>query len=157
VGLLVDNAVAVMDHPEAASYDLHSLRSTRVSSFVKKLNQSTRDRWRELTGAVMIEAAWGMTETHTCDTFTTGQQTDDFDLKLQPIFVGLPVPGTVARLGVATISDTLTLSAAPNPSLIQSTARPALAGIRHKTACQWRSYSPQIGRLKFPHFVAVCF
>ena len=22
--------------------------------------------------------------------------------------------------------------------------------------CQWRSYSPQIGRLKIPHFVAAC-
>ncbi len=46
----------------------------------------------------MIEAAWGMTETHTCDTFTTGQQDGDFDLKSQPIFVGLPVPGTEFKI-----------------------------------------------------------
>ena len=93
-GLLVDNAVAIMEHPDAARYDLRSLRGTRVSSFVKKLNQDTRRRWAALTGSVMIEAAWGMTETHTCDTFTAGQQADDYDLKSQPIFVGIPVPGT---------------------------------------------------------------
>ena len=93
-GMLVDNAVAVMEHPDVEHYDLRSLRRTRVSSFVKKLNEDYRRRWQALTGAVMIEAAWGMTETHTCDTFTTGQQTGDFDLKSQPIFVGLPVPGT---------------------------------------------------------------
>ena len=97
-GLLVDNAVAVMDHPDAGRYDLRSLRRTRVSSFVKKLNQAYRRRWQELTGSVMIEAAWGMTETHTCDTFTTGQQDDDFDLRSQPIFVGIPVPGTEFKI-----------------------------------------------------------
>ena len=97
-GLLVDNAVAIMERPDLAGRDFSSLRGTRVSSFVKKLNVAYRNRWRELTGATMIEAAWGMTETHTCDTFTTGQQDDDFDLKSQPIFVGLPVPGTEFKI-----------------------------------------------------------
>ena len=97
-GLLVDNAVAIMEHPEAAAHDLRSLRGTRVSSFVKKLNEGYRRRWHALTGTVMIEAAWGMTETHTCDTFTAGHQDDDFDLKSQPIFVGLPVPGTEFKI-----------------------------------------------------------
>lgn len=93
-GLLVDNAVEVMEHPRVGEFDLTSIGSTRVSSFVKKLNTDYRRRWRELTGSVMAEAAWGMTETHTCDTFTGGFQDDDYDLGLQPIFVGLPVPGT---------------------------------------------------------------
>ena len=97
-GMLVDNAVAIMDHPDVASHDLRSLRRTRVSSFVKKLNEGYRRRWQALTGSLMIEAAWGMTETHTCDTFTTGQQDGDFDLKSQPIFVGLPVPGTEFKI-----------------------------------------------------------
>jgi long-chain acyl-CoA synthetase len=92
--MLVDNAVQVMEHLRAGEFDLTSLRTTRVSSFVKKLNVEYRNRWRELTGSTMAEASWGMTETHTCDTFTTGFQKDDFDLTLQPIFVGLPVPGT---------------------------------------------------------------
>ena len=40
--------------------------------------------------------------------------------------------GTVARLGVATVSDTLTLSAALNSGLIRSAVRPVLAGFRQK-------------------------
>jgi acyl-CoA synthetase (AMP-forming)/AMP-acid ligase II len=42
----------------------------------------------------LIEAAFGMTETQTFDTFTIGLQQDDMDLNARPIFVGLPVPGT---------------------------------------------------------------
>ena len=96
--LLVDNAVEVMDHPEVCKYDLTSLKQVRCSSFVKKLNIAFRERWRALTGSTMMEAAWGMTETHTCDTFTTGMQHDDMDLKSQPVFVGLPVPGTEFKI-----------------------------------------------------------
>ncbi len=91
--LLVDNAVAVMDHPDLGDYDLTSLRRTGVASFVKKLNRDYRARWHALTGTTMAEVAWGMTETHTCDTFTTGMQDNERDLR-DPIFVGLPVPGT---------------------------------------------------------------
>ncbi|MCW5231298.1 AMP-binding protein [Verminephrobacter eiseniae] len=97
-GMVLDNAVEIMEHPQAGAYDLRSLKVVRVSSFVKKLNPEYRRRWRQLTGTVMIEAAWGMTETHTCDTFTTGQQDDDLDLRGQPVFVGLPVPGTVIKI-----------------------------------------------------------
>ncbi|WP_246156627.1 AMP-binding protein [Aquicoccus porphyridii] len=93
-GMLVDNAVEVMNHPEVGQYDLTSLEKTRVSSFVKKLNREYRARWKELTGATMAEAAWGMTETHTCDTFTTGYQDDNWDLDQQPVFVGMACPGT---------------------------------------------------------------
>ncbi len=94
VTLLVDNAVDVMRHPAVGDYDLGSLRNTSVCSFVKKLGKTFRDDWRALTGSTMIEAAWGMTETNTCDTFTAGMQQDDYDLNQQPVFVGLPVPGT---------------------------------------------------------------
>ncbi|RYF32707.1 MAG: acyl-CoA synthetase, partial [Comamonadaceae bacterium] len=96
--MVVDNAVEIMDHPKLGDYDLHSLQAMRVSSFVKKLNPSYRERWLALTGTVMVEAAWGMTETHTCDTFTTGQQDDNLDLRGQPVFVGLPVPGTLIKI-----------------------------------------------------------
>jgi long-chain acyl-CoA synthetase len=92
--LLVDNTVEILEHPLADKFVLSSLRKVRVSSFVKKLNPEFRARWRALTGADLIEAAWGMTETHTMDTFTIGMQSEDFDLLSQPVFVGLPVPGT---------------------------------------------------------------
>lgn len=97
-GLLVDNAVELMENPQASEFDLLSLQRVRVSSFVKKLNIDYRRRWQKLTGSIIAESAWGMTETHTCDTFTTGMQDDDFDLKAQPVFVGLPMPGTEFKI-----------------------------------------------------------
>jgi acyl-CoA synthetase (AMP-forming)/AMP-acid ligase II len=90
----VDTIVELMEHPDFGTYDLSSLRSTLVSSFVKKLNLDYRRRWQELTGVTMRESSYGMTETHTVDCFTLGMQDDDMDLKSQPVFVGLPVPGT---------------------------------------------------------------
>jgi acyl-CoA synthetase (AMP-forming)/AMP-acid ligase II len=96
--LLVDNTVEVLEHPRSGDFDLTSLKTVRVSSFVKKLNPDFRSRWRELTGGTMIEAAWGMTETHTMDTFTIGMQQEDFDLLSQPVFVGLPQRGTQFKI-----------------------------------------------------------
>ncbi|MBN8960885.1 MAG: AMP-binding protein [Rhizobiales bacterium] len=89
----VDGAVEMMDHPRFKEFDLSSLSQVRVVSFVKKLNAGYRQRWKELTGTILAESSWGMTETHTSNTFTTGFQDDNFDLNAQPIFVGLPVPG----------------------------------------------------------------
>jgi fatty-acyl-CoA synthase len=94
----VDGAVEMMDHPRFGEFDLSSLRQVRVVSFVKKLNLDYRQRWKDLTGGILAEAAWGMTETHTSDTFTTGFQDGDFDLHAQPVFVGLPVPGTEFKI-----------------------------------------------------------
>ena len=97
-GMVLDNAVEILDHPDAANYNLRSLQAMRCSSFVKKLNPVYRARWKALTGTTIVEAAWGMTETHTSDTFTVGLQDDDADLKGQPVFVGLPVPGTRIKI-----------------------------------------------------------
>lgn len=96
--LLVDNALEIMDHPRLAEFDLRSLQTTRVASFVRKLSIECRHRWQALTGSVMAEGAWGMTETHTSDTFTVGMQVDDQDLKGRPGFVGLPMPGTLIKI-----------------------------------------------------------
>lgn len=93
-GLLVDSASEVLDHPRVAEFDLSSLRITSCVSFIKKLTPEYRRRWQELTGCTLFETSFGMTETHTCDTFTAGMQDDNFDLKSAPTFVGLPVPGT---------------------------------------------------------------
>jgi acyl-CoA synthetase (AMP-forming)/AMP-acid ligase II len=90
----VDVIVELMEHPDLSRYDLSSLKSTLVSSFVKKLNLEYRGRWRELTGVTMRESSYGMTETHTMDCFTLAMQRNDMDLQSQPVFVGLPVPGT---------------------------------------------------------------
>jgi len=94
----VDGAVELMDHPDFGDHDLSSLSQVRVVSFVKKLNADYRRRWKELTGTTLAESAWGMTETHTSNTFTTGLQDGDFDLNSRPIFVGLPVPGAEFKI-----------------------------------------------------------
>lgn len=93
-GLLVDSAVEVLEHPRLADYDLSSLRCTGSISFIKKLTVDYRRRWQALTGTRLFEFSFGMTETHTSDTFTAGLQDNDFDLNCAPTFVGLPVPGT---------------------------------------------------------------
>lgn len=94
----VDGALELMDHPRFGEYDFSSLTNVRVVSFVKKLNIDYRRRWQEKVGTILAESAWGMTETHTSDSFTTGMQDDDFDLKSRPTFVGLPVPGTEFKI-----------------------------------------------------------
>lgn len=107
--LVVDNAVEIMEHPQVDRFNLRSLRHTRVSSFVRKITPDYRRRWAALTSSVMAEGAWGMTETHTSDTFTTGMQNDDMDLKGRPVFVGIPMPGTRIRICDFDTGQTLAL------------------------------------------------
>lgn len=96
--VVVDNAVELMNHPDCGRYDLRSLQHTRAASFIRKITPDIRQRWHALTGSIIAEGAWGMTETHTSDTFTTGMQADDLDLRGRPVFVGLPVPGTRIKI-----------------------------------------------------------
>ncbi|UIF85472.1 AMP-binding protein [Cupriavidus sp. UYPR2.512] len=96
--VVVDNAVELMNHPDCGRYDLRSLQHTRAASFIRKITPDIRERWHALTGSIIAEGAWGMTETHTSDTFTTGMQDDDMDLRGRPVFVGLPVPGTRIKI-----------------------------------------------------------
>ena len=92
--LLVDSVDEVLNHAQVNEFDLKSLEITPCVSFIKKLTHDYRQRWQELTGCVLFESSYGMTETNTCDTFTAGFQKDDFDLSFSPSFVGLPVSGT---------------------------------------------------------------
>ncbi|MQA96676.1 MAG: AMP-binding protein [Streptosporangiales bacterium] len=91
----VDNYDELMEHPRLSEHDLTSLRGSATMSFVRRLTPERRARWKEITGgAVLREGAWGMTETHTSDTFTAGFQDGDRDLSDRPVFCGLPMPGT---------------------------------------------------------------
>ena len=92
--MTVDSAHDLMAHPLFSALDISCLRHPRVVSFMKKLSLDDRQRWRQLQGACLVESAWGLTETHTSDTFTRGLQEDDLDLKSTPVFIGLPVAGT---------------------------------------------------------------
>lgn len=98
VFFMVDSAFEILAHPAAQRADMTSLKHAKTASFVKKIDASVRERWRALTGGSLHEVSWGMTETHTYDTFVTGFQDGDFDLSQQAIFVGLPVPGTEFKI-----------------------------------------------------------
>jgi fatty-acyl-CoA synthase len=97
-GGVLDNFVELMERPDVNCYDLSSIKSVTVSSYVKKMNIEYRRRWQELSGSIMRESSYGMTETHTFDTFTNYMYENDMDLKSQPIFVGLPMPGTEFKI-----------------------------------------------------------
>lgn len=92
----VDNYVELMERPDFAGHDLSSLRRPRAMSFVRKLTVDIRRRWQRAVGehSVLREGSYGMTETHTADSIVAGFQDGDHDLLAEPVFCGLPVPGT---------------------------------------------------------------
>lgn len=90
----VDNCVELLVHPDFDGAKLASLVSVMGTSFVTKLSPEIRARWRGAAGQTLREASFGMTETHTMDTFTLGFQHDDADLHSEPVFCGIPLPGT---------------------------------------------------------------
>ena len=90
----VDNYLEILDLADLAPAALASPTSTLAVSFVTRLSPEIRERWRSAVGTVLREASYGMTETHTADTFTLGFQDGDRDLRADPVFCGLPVPGT---------------------------------------------------------------
>lgn len=92
----VDNYVELMEQPDFNRFDLSTVDNPRAMSFVRKLTPELRHRWRAAAGeqSVLREASYGMTETHTADTITYGFAGENHDLNSEPVFCGLPVPGT---------------------------------------------------------------
>lgn len=99
----VENYLELMDTQDLASRDLSSLVDPQAVSFVRKMTPEVRRRWAELVpGSVLRESSYGMTETHTIDCVPYGFAENDFDLLSEPVFCGIPVPGTdiaVVELG----------------------------------------------------------
>ncbi|WP_343074079.1 AMP-binding protein [Microvirga zambiensis] len=109
ISLPVDLAIEVIDRVDFADHDLSSLRTIRVNSLMRKLTPELRQRWKTATGLAPYEAAYGMTETHTGNSFTAGMQDDDLDLNARPIFAGLPVPETRFKIADFDTGETLPL------------------------------------------------
>ncbi len=62
--------IAMMTHPEAKKYDLTSLEQTLCTSFGIALTEEIGRSWRNFAGgAPVVEAGYGLSETHTCDIF----------------------------------------------------------------------------------------
>lgn len=105
--LPVDVASELIARPDFRSCDFARLRTVRIISLTRKLTIELRRDWEQVTGVTPFEASYGMTETHTGDTFTVGMQQDDFDLHARPLFVGLPVPGTRIKIADFETGETL--------------------------------------------------
>lgn len=97
-----DQYMQFLGDPEIKNYDLTSLRTCTGSSFINPLTSEVRKQWKELTGAVLREASYGLTETHTMDTMTAGFHKNDLDIKKQETeggtFCGIPFPGTKIKI-----------------------------------------------------------
>ncbi len=62
--------VAVMQVPDAGRFELRSLRLNPTTSFGITLTEPLARQWRDFTGgALCYELAYGLSETHTCDTW----------------------------------------------------------------------------------------
>jgi long-chain acyl-CoA synthetase len=60
----------IMEHPDRDKYDLSSLQMTLTTSFGIQLTDEITDRWKAVTnGGRLAESGYGLTETHTFDTF----------------------------------------------------------------------------------------
>ena len=66
----VPGYLMMMQHPDVKKYRLDSLKKSLTTSFVVSLNEKISQQWSELTGGCpLLEAAYGLSETHTADTF----------------------------------------------------------------------------------------
>lgn len=90
----VDNVLEILESAKRLNTSLESIQTVATTSFVTKLSDQIRERWRTESGstAAIRESSYGMTEDHTLDTFVRGLE--GIDLQGRPGFVGLPMPGT---------------------------------------------------------------
>ncbi|WP_168582801.1 AMP-binding protein [Gephyromycinifex aptenodytis] len=92
----VETYLDLLNRDDLPQRDLSSLVDPLAMSFVRRLTPAVRATWAQAVGShsVLREAAYGMTETHTCDVVPYGFHENDADLLAEPVFCGLPVPGT---------------------------------------------------------------
>ncbi|GAA2074751.1 AMP-binding protein [Aeromicrobium halocynthiae] len=104
----VENYLELMALEGIKERDLSSLVDPQAVSFVRKMTPEVRAQWAEIVpGSVLRESSFGMTETHTIDATPYGFDADDLDLRSEPVFCGIPVPGTdIAVVEMGTLQPT---------------------------------------------------
>ncbi|WP_054033953.1 AMP-binding protein [Desulfatitalea tepidiphila] len=86
--------MAIMGHPDRPQYDLSSLRLCLTTSFGIQLTEAIAKRWADDTGGCLLaEAAYGLTETHTFDTFMPIDKP-----KFAAGCQGIPIPGQQIKI-----------------------------------------------------------
>jgi long-chain acyl-CoA synthetase len=79
--------VGIMADPDVRKYDLTSLKLCLTSSFGIQLTREIAESWNQLTGGgLLVEGAYGLSETHTLDTFMPR-------VNIKYNTCGIPVPG----------------------------------------------------------------
>lgn len=92
----VESYLDLLRVPGVAERDLSCFTAPMTMSFIRKLTPEVRRQWSEVVGpgSVLREGSYGMTESHTVDVVPYGFHEGDHDLLTEPVFCGLPVPGT---------------------------------------------------------------
>ncbi|WP_338750444.1 AMP-binding protein [Janibacter alittae] len=92
----VESYLDILEVPGVGERDLDSFTAPMAMSFIRKLTPEIRRRWSQVVGpgSVLREGSYGMTESHTVDVVPYGLHEGDHDLLSEPVFCGLPVPGT---------------------------------------------------------------
>jgi long-chain acyl-CoA synthetase len=83
---------AILQLPNIAERNLSSLRNNLATSFGLQVTTELAAKWRAITkGCVLYEAAYGLSETHTCDTFMPKE-------KIKFGSCGIPIYNTELRI-----------------------------------------------------------
>lgn len=94
--------VAILHHPGIEKRDLSSLEYNFATSFGIPVDEKLANEWKQLTGGCLLfEAAYGLSETHTSDTFmpvdkikfgTCGIATYETEIRIVDIETGQDLP-----------------------------------------------------------------
>lgn len=94
--------VAILNYPGVEKRNLKSLELNFATSFGVPVDEKLAERWKKLTeGCMLFEASYGLSETHTCDTFmpidqikfgTCGIATYDTALRIVDMETGEDLP-----------------------------------------------------------------
>lgn len=82
---------AILDHPGVEKRDLTSLELNPATSFGSPVTEKLGEQWKALTGCQLHEASYGLSETHTSDTFMPED-------RIKWGSCGLPVAGNEIRI-----------------------------------------------------------
>jgi long-chain acyl-CoA synthetase len=83
--------VAILNYPGVEQRNLRSLRQNMSTSFGIPVTEKLADAWKQLTGCQMHEASYGLSETHTSDTFMPKE-------RIKWGSCGMPMPGNEIRI-----------------------------------------------------------